>query len=299
MISSSNNRAKQTVERAQPWLGTLVSIRCEGLGEREAHRAIEAAFHEIAMVHRLMSFHDPKSELSRLHRARAGEPVHVHPYTWEVLRQATALSVSTDGCFDVTVGAELVEWELLPRQAVSAGDRRGSWRDIELLPENRVVFHRPLCVDLGGIAKGFAVDLATECLSAHGARHTVVNAGGDIRVQGIEAEPIQLSAESTDALPVLELTDGSIASSCGDLQRRSRLHGSHVDGRSRKPAPTDRFVSVVAERCIIADALTKVVMARGRESAPALREFGASAWLHDAGQAWQCLGPLEEQSAAA
>lgn len=284
------------MERAQPWLGTLVSIRVEGLAEREAHRAIEAAFHEIATVHRLMSFHDPLSELSRLNRAAAGTPIPVHPYTWEVLRQATELSAFTDGSFDVTVGAELVEWELLPRH--SMGDRQGSWHDIELLSENRIVFHRPLCVDLGGIAKGFAVDMATERLRAQGALHTVVNAGGDIRVQGIEAEPIQLSAESTDAMPLLELTDGSIASSSGHLQRRSPWLGPHVDGRSRKPAPTDRFVCVASERCVIADALTKVIMVCGRESEPVLQQFGASAWLHDPGQAWQCLAP-EEQSAAA
>jgi thiamine biosynthesis lipoprotein len=220
----------------------------------------------------------------------------VHPHTCEVLRQAISFSASTDGCFDITVGAELVEWELLPRRADIGNASHGvdgSWRDIELLPDNRVVFHRPLCVDLGGIAKGFAVDRATECLRAHGALQTVVNAGGDIRVQGKDAEPIRLGAESSmDTMPVLELTDGSVASSCGHLQRRwhsGRVRGPHVDGVYRSPAPTDRFVCVVAERCVIADALTKVVMAQGAESAAVLRQFGASTYLHDPGHGWQYL----------
>lgn len=296
MISSSNNRAEQAVERSQPWLGTLVSIRVEAMPEREAHHAIDAAFQEVATVHRVMSFHSHGSDLSRLNRTGAGKPVDVHRYTSEVLRRAVRFSFSTGGCFDVTVGADLVEWGLLSGP-VDAGNAfhgaHGSWRDIELLPGNRVVFHRPLCVDLGGIAKGFAVDRATECLRAHGALQTVVNAGGDIRVQGKDAEPIRLSAEaSMDTMPVLELADGSVASSSGHLQRRwhrGRMCGPHVDGVHRSPAPTDRFVCVVAERCIVADALTKVVIVQGAESVVALRQFEASAYVHDPDNGWQRL----------
>ena len=171
------------------------------------------------------------------------------------------------------------------------------------MSESRVVFHRPLCIDLGGIAKGFAVDRATECLRAHGAYETVVNAGGDIRVQGRNAEPIQLSAEfsgSNGRMPVLELTDGSVASSSGHLARRwlgARWCGPHVDGVSRSPAPTDRFVCVVAERSMIADALTNVVMVRGKESAQILQTFGASAYLHDSAGAWQSLEARGVQAA--
>jgi thiamine biosynthesis lipoprotein len=96
------------------------------MAEQAAHRAIDAAFGEIATIHRLMSFHDPDSNLCRLNRADVGNPVEVHAYTHEVLRQAIGISAGTVGCFDVTVGAELVEWELLPRSAggMPAGTRR-------------------------------------------------------------------------------------------------------------------------------------------------------------------------------
>jgi thiamine biosynthesis lipoprotein len=148
-----------------------------------------------------------------------------------------------------------------------------------------------LWIDLGGIAKGDAVDRATECLRSWGAANTVVNAGGDIRVSGQHVEQIALDIESPiDALPVVELAGGSIASSSGHQQRRvyrGQLRGPHVDGALRSPSPTDRFVCVLAERCIVADALTKVVMAEGRNSAPLLMEFGASAHLHDPLAGWQ------------
>lgn len=294
MTSSSDSCVYHWVERAQPWLGTLVSLRVEGLPGETAHRAIAAGFEEIAAIHRLMSFHDPGSDVSRLNRGEAGRPIEVHPYTYQVLQQAMEFSAESVGCFDVAVGADLVKWKLLPAIAGAVGTgrvvRQGSWRDMELLPGNQVVFRRPLCVDLGGIAKGFAVDRATQCLLKYGALQTVVNAGGDIRVQGKEAEPISLGVkDSEDRMPVLELFNGSVASSSGHLQRRRHgggFRGPHVDGVRRTPAPTDRFVCVIAERCMVADALTKIVMILGGKSAPVLRRFGASAFFHDPGQPW-------------
>lgn len=287
-------------ERAQPWLGTLVGIRIEGLPPHEAHQAIGEAFAEVALVHRLMSFHAPDSDLGRLNRS-AGEPVAVHSYTFQVLEQALHLSVVTDGCFDVTVGTELVEWGLLPGPRDAKPISQGSWCDIELLRGNRVMLHRLLSIDLGGIAKGFAVDRATDVLRRHGASRAVVNAGGDIRVFGKNPEPIRLGAGgSQEWAPVLELSDGSVASSCGHDQRHwhgGQWCGPHVDGARRTPASTGRFACVAAEDCVIADALTKVVLAQGTESAAALRQFGATAYMHDPGQGWRCFG-AEEASAS-
>jgi len=290
MKSHSNNPA---VERAQPWLGTLVSIRVAGLDAPNTHHAIDAAFEEIALVHRLMSFHDGTSDVSRLNCSSVRRPVEVHPYTMEVVRRALAFSAASNGCFDVSVGAELVDWQFLPAPSGDAHASGGSWRDIEILPENRIAFHRPLWIDLGGIAKGFAVDRATERLRILGASQTVLNAGGDIRVQGQIAEPVRLAVESaSETMPVLELTDGSVASSSGHRQRHwhnGHLYGPHVDGIRRMPAPTDRFVCVVAKDCVVADALTKIVMAKGIESVNLLQQFDASAYLHDPATGWQHL----------
>lgn len=282
------------VERAQPWLGTLVSIRAEGLREPEAHRVIDLAFAEIAAVHRLMSFHDSGSDVSRLNRDAARYPVEVHPWTWSVLKQGQQFSKVSAGCFDVTVAAELVAWGLLLPPGEMYAKQRGSWSDIELLPGNRVWFRRPLWIDLGGIAKGFAVDRATECLREFGPSRTVVNAGGDLRVQGGEAESILLGAtSSTYGAPVLELADGSAAGSCAaPAQRRHRgpFSGPHVDGTRRRPTPAGRFACVIAENCMTADALTKVAMAQGVQSIDVLDQYGASAWIKNPDEDWQHIG---------
>ena len=272
-------------------MGTIVSIRVEGLPEMKAHEAIDAAFAEIATAHRLMSFHDPESDVSRLNRNAVRHPVEVHPWTYFVLEQAQRFAQVSEGCFDISVGAELVNWGMLPAPAEGPEPHSGSWRDIELLSRSRVAFDRPLWIDLGGIAKGFAVDRATERLAQFGALRTIVNAGGDIRVRGNDAEPIRLAAPSDEnAAPVLELADGSAAGSCAVLTRRQYggAHcGPHVDGARRGAVLVDRFVCVTAEQCISADALTKVVMARGEASAKVLRQYGASAYIKDRDSDWQ------------
>lgn len=279
-------------ERAQPWLGTLVSIRVEGLPPEDAHRAIGAAFHEVQLVHRLMSFHQPQSDVSRLNREGSIRPITVHPHTFEVLKQAIALSAATNGCFDISVASELVRWGWLPEPITGAELPQGTWRDIELNAGGTVRFRRPLWIDLGGIAKGYAVDRAADCLHQHGVAFAVVNAGGDIRVVGKQSEHIALGLDlPTEALPVVELSDGSIASSSGHRQRliAKRSCGPHVDGMHRTPVSAHRFACVLAERCMIADALTKAVMANGVDSAAPLRKFGASAHLFDAGEGWQSV----------
>jgi thiamine biosynthesis lipoprotein len=297
MKSSSTN---PVAERAQPWLGTLVSVRVEGLPFSRAHRAIGAAFAEIAAVHRLMSFHETSSDVSRMNRDALRQPVPVHSHTLEVLKCALEIAASSNGVFDISVGAELVKWGLLPRPAGAPQRPKGTWRDIEIRRDGRVAFHRPLCIDLGGIAKGYAVDRAAECLRGWDAKQVVVNAGGDLRARGPRVERIGLKLESmADSVPVVELRDGSVASSNGHRSRRwrwGRVCGPHIHGVRRCPAPTDRFVCVVAERCVVADALTKVVMADGPHSMGLLRQFGASAHFHDSRCGWQHLEGGPQQS---
>jgi len=282
-------------------LGTLVSIRAEGLREPEAHRAIDLAFAEIATVHRLMSFHDPASDVSRLNREAAQHAVAVHPWTYSVLLEAQQFSCASDGCFDVSVAAELVSWEMLPTLQGSHEPLRGTWRDIELLSGNRVAFRHPLWIDLGGIAKGFAVDRAIERLRECGAQHAVVNAGGDMRVKGESPERVRLGVSSQKGIaPVLELMNGSVAGSFGAVQQKrcgKPACGPHIDGSRRALAPMDRFVCVVAERCVVADALTKVAMARGTESTELLRRFSASAYLKDPGKQWLRIGAMDTAAA--
>jgi FAD:protein FMN transferase len=280
------------VERARPLLGTLVSLRVAGLADAAAHRAIDDAFDAIARVHRLMSFHLPASDVSRLNREAFHRPITVDAETEAVLRHAEAISAGSSGSFDVTVAAHLVDWGMLPApENAPPPDAAASWRDIELLGQGRVRFHRPLWIDLGGIAKGYAVDRAIECLAQHGVAEASVNAGGDLRILGPKPERILLRAKlkAADRLPVLELANGSVASSTGRAEG-ARRRGPHVDGRRRRSVGRRSFACVVAPTCVLADALTKVVLAQGARSEPLLRRYGATAHLHSERTGWRSLG---------
>jgi thiamine biosynthesis lipoprotein len=264
-----------------------------GLAAPDAHRAIDAAFAEVARVHALMSFHEPESDVSRLNRAPPGRPVGVDPLTFETLRKALRLADLSGGVFDPTLGAALVSAGVLPEPpGAPAADPAACWRHVRLYrDEYSVSFARPLRLDLCGIAKGFAVDRAVEILRSAGAASGAVNAGGDLRVFGAPAQ-VALRAGRTlgPAAPVLELEEGAAASSGSiDLYTDDKPMALHLAGRSRRRI-AGRFACVTAPECIWADGLTKVVLANGTRASGVLAAFGARALALGPGRAWRSYG---------
>ena len=259
-----------SVQRARPSLGTLVQIRVEGQGETVALRAIDAAFAEVAQIHRLMSFHDAGSDLARVHRARIGEQVSIDARTREVLACALRVAAASGGAFDPTVAARQVERGYLPRPVSAfAPDPGANWHDIELL-EDAVILRKPLWLDLGGIAKGYAVDRAIDILIGAGAQQACVNAGGDLRLAGARAERVRVRDGNAVVIAAVELADAAIATS-------TTAATSHLDGESGESIAEGASVAVVASTCMVADALTKVVLAKGVAAGAALACFAAQA----------------------
>jgi thiamine biosynthesis lipoprotein len=179
--------------RARPLLGTVVEIAAYGADAESARCAVERAFGAVEEVHRLMSYHDPDSEVSRINREAATQPVAVGRHTWRVLEAAGVFAQASDGLFDITVATTLAALGFLPRHpGLPRASGQGDWRHVELLPGQRVRLARGLRVDLGGIAKGYAVDRAIETLKAAGLSAGRVNAGGDLRVFGALPQRIQV-----------------------------------------------------------------------------------------------------------
>jgi thiamine biosynthesis lipoprotein len=286
-------RRRTDIRRARPLLGTFVAIGV-GLPDAEAAEAIEAGFAAIADIHRLMSFHEPSSDVSRIDRAESGKPVAVDPHTFAVLAEARRMAAASSGIFDITVAPDLVAWGFLPRPEAPEPDPAASWQDIELLPGSEIRLARPLWIDLGGIAKGYAVDRAFAAMDLPAHVQCSVNAGGDLRVQGPEPERVLLRAPAEGGqVPVLELENAALASSSGrdDLHDiAGRQVGPHVEGGSHRSIGTSSFVSVVAPDCMTADALTKIVLALGAEADTILKVHDATAYFHDGG--WQTLGTV-------
>jgi thiamine biosynthesis lipoprotein len=256
-------------------------MEADGIAEGALERAVNAAFAAVTLVHRLMSFHEPDSDLSRLNRNAATEPVAVHPWTAAVLRWARMLFHATDGLFDCAVGHDLAGLGLLPAHDLGPGEA-GDFSAVKLLPGNRFAFAARIALDLGGIAKGFAVDRAIAVLRAHGVREALVNAGGDLRVIGRTAQPIYIRHPTEPSHLVLagSLQNGAIATSSPVATLNvvgGREASALIAAPTRTPIVERASYSVVAPTCVVADALTKVLAQVGRADAPYFERFGASA----------------------
>lgn len=289
------------VRRARPLLGTLVEVTACG---PDAEHAVAQAFRAVERVHDLMSYHDPASDLSRLNREAAFRPVTVDASTWQVLAAARAFSAASDGLFDISIAPVLTRLGYLPRRAdFPRASGHADWRDIELLPQEQVRFTRPLHIDLGGIAKGFAVDQAIATLQAHGVHMGRVNAGGDLRRFGGQAEAVHVRHPHapTLLLPLAELGDGAAATSAGYFaprRRDGRPISPHIHPRTGRALSAGISVTVLADDCMTADALTKIVLADCPAALPVLEQFAARAILLDRDPhtgAWRMLDSAHQE----
>lgn len=230
------------LRRARPMLGTLLDVGADT-------DAFEAAFGAVLRVQRCMSRFDAGSDIARFNAMRAGESIELQAETAEVLAAASALRDATEGLFDVSTGTGPRGWTL----------------------EGRVLrkTHEGTSLDLGGIAKGYAVDRAVQALQAAGASRGWVNAGGDLRVFGDIELPVQLRDEQDGGTrPFGHLAEGAMATSHFGVDTQSRhAQGAHA------------HVTVMAPLCLWADALTKV-MAAGEGHTALLARYQAQAWRH-------------------
>jgi len=279
------------IRRCRPLLGTFVEVATSGTNAANLERGINAAFAAVEKVHRLMSFHDSDSEVSRMNRDAYQKAVRVHPWTWRVLKSAQEFSRNTDGIFDITMASQLVKWNYFPRHG--ARFSRSSWREIILEATGRVRFRRPLLIDFGGIAKGFAVDRAVEVLKRNRVVAGIVNAGGDLRVFGSASQIVHLRhpAQPNRAAGAVRVRERGIATSGIYFARtinRGRCVSPMLDGRTNRAACDLISVTVGAANCMTADALTKAVFALREQAAPLLARYSADALLleQSGGPSW-------------
>jgi thiamine biosynthesis lipoprotein len=269
------------LRRAQPWLGALVEVT---LAPDADPQAASAAFAQIALVHRLMSFHGADSDVSRFNRAAVGVVIALDRHTWNVLALADRVAHASAGCFDVACAPKLVEWRLLPALRAPPAYVAGT-RAYELMADGRVRKCAPAWIDLGGIAKGYAVDLAIGALQQEGVAAGCVNAGGDLRVFGAAAWPVSVRSprDPAAAAAQLDVRDAAIATSATYFSAKTLAGGAAVsalvDGRDGRAVTAPRSVTVRAPTCAVADALTKVVMASGDADHPCMARFDAAAFI--------------------
>ncbi len=263
--------SSQRLKRVRPLLGTYVEIELLGTSHAELNRSLTAAFDTVSEIDRLMSVHRPDSDLGRLNRAKAGAWVSVDPMTVDVLALANELFVSSDGLFDIRCGRALAEWNIIPSVLTPTSGKPIPLHRVPVeISGRRVRKTGDWLLDLGGIAKGFAVDCAIETLRARGVRAGLVNAGGDLRAFGPHDWPVSIRHPKfpTVSLALAPLRNGAMSTSAVYFSKKKsngRWVSAIVRPEDGKPFLKGYSVTVASGTCVMADALTKVVaLAPGR-----------------------------------
>jgi thiamine biosynthesis lipoprotein len=255
------------LKRCRPLLGTFVEITAD----RED--GFDKAFDAVAQVHRLMSVHEPGSDVSRINRFAHLRAVEVDEWTARVLERALYWVRESQGVFDaLRAGKAAIQHNLIPRHADQPQPEATDWSWLEL--QGRWVrLTKPGCIDLGGIAKGFAVDRAVDALLDAGCREGLVNAGGDLRGFGARTWPVTIVDPRTRcAASEVQIADEALATSAG-LRGKNTLSFDHLGGASSRW----NSVSVLAGNACDADALTKIVWAGGECLGHLIASIGAKA----------------------
>lgn len=274
------------------WPSSSGTPRASGTGE--ARDAIARAFNWFHLVESACNRFDGASELARL-SSTVGAPVSVSPLLFHVLQFALAVAEASDGAFDPTVGDSMIRAGFRHNYrdgtvTVPRGESySASYRDVILhRSQLAVTLLVPLTLDLGAVAKGFALDLASEELRAF--PNHVIAAGGDIishgAPPGLRSWPIQVRdpLQPDRACRILNIRDAAVCTSGGYFRTRSDGQAGHhlLHGSSGTAATSLSSATVVARNAMLADALATAAFVMGPQKALTLvAEHGAEAMLID------------------
>jgi thiamine biosynthesis lipoprotein len=236
--------------RLRPALGTFVAIEATANSQEISDLSLKAGFNAIALVERLMHPTRDGSDLAALRLAPLHTALPVHPWTLAVLELCRRFNRLSDGAFD----------PCLPSSA-------GRLNDLELREPSEIIAHAPLHLDLGGIAKGFAVDRALEALRTGGCSSGLVNAGGDLAAFGPPGHTI-VCRRADGRSKLVQVRDAALATSDSAQDAPPSEHQGYYHGR-RVEVRLSGYAAVMAPNAATADALTKCVLAETNPTATA------------------------------
>lgn len=283
-----NSRDEQTLKEMRIIMGTMVTITAHHQDAGVLSNAIDAAFKRINQIDALMSTYKEESELSLLNKAQKPGKYPVSNDLWNVLALADRMYQQTDGVFDVTVKPLWDVWQLaantntMPSKNDIEKVLNGiGWGRIKLHSDSKEIeFMTEFCmIVLGGIAKGYAVDVAIETLRDNGIQNCLVDAGGDIFCSGVapDGKPWKIGVRNpfrTDSLSdTVRLKDMAVVTS-GNYERmfevENRKFSQIIDPRTGYPTSDTASVTIIAPNTAVADALATALMVMDTHSGIAL-----------------------------
>ncbi len=266
-------------------MGTFFEIQICHSDASSAQQAIRRAFDEMERVNRLLSNHDPESELGALNRGASRSPFRVSDELFDFVRECRALYDATENAFDPTVGPLVRAWGFFSSHPGKPSDRdiaaakaTSGFDKVQLNEAARTVSFAVagMEIDSGGIGKGYAVDRAVQVLRDLGIGAALVSAGGST-LYALGCPPgrpgwrigIKNPADLQGPLALVDLCQSSLSTS--GVSERSVEVGSHryshiFDPRTGEPVEGMCQVTVIAPSATESDALTKAAFILPRDS---------------------------------
>lgn len=278
------------VKRSQMLMGTVVFVTAVGNDEPTAQKAAQAGLQEIRRLEELLSTWIPTSELSKVNAMAGQESVQVSLETFEVVERSLEVGHLTNGGFNIAVGPAVQAWNASGEGQVPSPEDLEAIRfqvdvsQIQLDTRNRSIrLKRPgMQIDVGGIGKGYAADLAAKVMQASGATAGVVALSGDIKTFGRMPDDQRFvfgiqhpRKEEGEILGRVELENEAV-STAGDYQRyfmKDGIRYHHIlDPATLQPARECQSVTVIAKEGVMADGLDTGIFVMGPDTGMALIE---------------------------
>lgn len=261
-------------------MGSYVSISIYGKEEPEGWREdVDSAFAKIAEVESLTTSHNNRSEISRLAKMTASGHSRANEHVIRLLKDAKEIGARSDGALDVTILPVLKLWafdseepKVPDKKKIAVNLALVDYTKIDLSGESAILPTPEMGVDLGAIAKGYAVDVAVEFLQTRGYRDLMVEAGGDLRAvagettRGLRTIWIRHPRNRKGFFASIKMDQGAVATS-GDYERFFMHDGQRyhhiLDPKTGYPAKSVVSVTIFAETTEFADAYATAVFVLG------------------------------------
>ena len=259
-------------------MGTQVSVELWAQEQALAEQAMSKVFEEMRRIDVIMSPYKSDSELSRINRQAALQPQHLSDELYALIDKALFYSRISEGAFDISFAALGKLYQYRSGDKPTEQQRKSlqtkiNYRLLKLDPKQRTLsfLKQGMAIDLGGIAKGHAVDNAIEILKSLGIVAAVVSAGGDSRVIGDRGDKpwvmgIKHPRDSSKQVVKIPLADTALSTS-GDYERffiKDGVRYHHIlDPKSGSSATSVQSVSILAPLAVDSDALSTTVFVLG------------------------------------
>jgi thiamine biosynthesis lipoprotein len=278
VFNACEGGSDQPVRRTQFIMGTLVEITVSHSDPEVIQTVTTEAFNEMQRIEGLMSTYIPDSEISRINRVAGQQAVAVSPEVEEVIREGIFWSEQSNGAFDITVEPLVQLWDFDGEKEFIPGESTirktaslVNYRNIEIKDHTVRLKNRGMAINVGGLAKGYAVDRAISILRSK-VSSGIVNAGGDLYAFGQKSKQnswtigLQHPRKPQDLLAAFAVKNQAVATS-GDYQRYFMKDGvryHHIfDPQTGRPARLMISTTIITTEVMDADALATAVFVMG------------------------------------